>query len=221
MGSSRRLAFWVGIMVASMGTPSLAAPIRYQFGGVVVHADASTAIASGSRYSGTLTYDPDLVTKTASVDGNQGFDLGPLSGMTVDINGRRVYSVQGGLQLGVAQYPQDHGGSGLPPSTHLGFRVADNLEGVAPFLALRNLDRWVLPGLVPPTALSLTDFPDGGFVLSRNPGGLTLYQGTLDTLTAIPVPEPTCAALVLVVATGGCVVRRHRLRDRTTDLVDH
>lgn len=210
MGSSRLLAFWAGIMVVSMGTRSLAAPIRYQFGGVVVHADSSTWVTPGSRYSGTLTYDPDLATKTASVDWNQGFDLGPLSGMTVDINGRRVYSVQGGLQLGVAQYPQDHGGSGLPPSTHLSFRVADDLEGVAPFLVLRNLDRWVLPGLIPPTALSLTDFPDGGFVLSRNPGGLTLYQGTLDTLTAIPVPEPTTAALILIGAAGWRVVRRRR-----------
>jgi hypothetical protein len=157
-----------------------------------------------------LTYDPDLATKTASVDWNQGFDLGPLSGMTVDINGRRVDSVQGGLQLGVAQYPQDYGRSGSPPSTHLGFRVADDLEGVAPFLVLRNLDRWVLPGLIPPTALSLTDFPDGGFVLSRNPGGVTLYQGTLDTLTAIPVPEPATAALILIGAAGWCMVRRRR-----------
>jgi len=207
IATSGRRALWstalTTVIFISLDATAQAVPVRYEFGGSLVFADPSTAVGPGTRFTGSFVYDPAEGTISAAVFQQTEFLFGQTSSLSVQVAGQPVYSSQGNLGMGIATFW---------PETILVLRQPDNQDGISPFLEFRNIGGHlvIFPSL-PPTSLSLSDFPYTGFFLSPNPGGQTLYQGTIDTLIA--VPEPGMTTIILLLA-AGCICRRSLCRSQ-------
>ena len=174
-----------------------AGAFRYEYGGVITSADLSTGFVPGARFEGTFTYDPtsQIVQPTYMIEGHLGYGLfGKPSEMTLSVAGRQVFAsdrfgvaVEYGPAYVVTPTAED------PARTRVDITGATD-RGVAT-LSLSNPGRSVFPPYPMPTAFSLDDFPlrQFSFVDPTN-HQLPLFSGTVDSLTALQVPEPKALA---------------------------
>jgi hypothetical protein len=120
-----RLVKKLGLMTALIVIENLevsAAPIRYEYGGVITAADPSTGVAPGTRFSGTIAYDPAEQPPAMMIEGMNEYFYGlgahfsgamaDGSGLTLQIGGRTVLANPGGVQA-VGDRPCP--GPGPPP----------------------------------------------------------------------------------------------------------
>ena len=202
----------VTLLVISWCPPSEAEPIRYAYGGVITTADPSTGIVAGTRFDGTFTYDPaaPVTDPLPSIEGQIGYgSFGGPSGLVLNVGGHQFLEVR---NLGLTV---DYGPKYLPtPSAQdpamTGVSVLAMTDQYAVTLSLTNTNREVFPPSPIPTSFSLDDFPVRQLLVvdRASHGGVTLLGGQIDTLTPLPVPEPTPLATILVV-TGGLAFRRY------------
>jgi hypothetical protein len=220
-----RLVLNLGLMTALivMGNVAAdAAPIRYEYGGVITSADPSTGVAPGTRFSGTIAYDPLEKPPAIMIEGSNQYLYGLSasfpgaiadgSGLTLQIGGRTVLADPGGVQVAVAEieYPgqygyRDAGDVPVAPYTSVGISNAGiRYDPLQVAVDLRNPDRAVFGSLAPPQALNLADFPQATLDVTEltKPGVKTLYTGTVDSLVGIPAPEPAWVTLVCLTTIG-------------------
>jgi hypothetical protein len=220
-----RLVPELGLMITWIMLPNVAAdaaPIRYEYGGVLTSADPSTGVAPGTRFSGTIAYDPAAKPPAMMIEGSNQYFYGLWanmpgafadgSGLTLQIGGRTVLANPGGVQVGVAEIEYSgqysyRDASGNPASPYTSVTISNENIGYDPLqvaLGLRNPDRAVFGSLDPPKALNLADFPRATLDVTEltNPGVKTLYTGTVDSLVEIPAPEPAWVTLVCLTTIG-------------------
>ena len=195
-------------LLSTVATSATAAPIQYEYSGVITTADPSTGVAPGTRFTGTFAYDPGKDENWLGYEGYQQYHYGKTpgnpgsvadgSGLTLQIGGRTILADQGGLLVGVAEseYPgqwgyRDANGNPAGPYT----QVSISSDGYTVGLNLSNPSRSVFGSLAPPPWLSLADFPQAQLNVTEwtDPGRKTLYTGTIDTLTAVPEPATWAA----------------------------
>jgi hypothetical protein len=193
-----------------------AAPIQFEYGGVITSADPSTGVAPGTRFSGTIAYDPAVKVPYMVYEGFSEYlygDAAHFSGaiadgsrLTLQIGARTVLANPGGVEVAVSEieYPGQPG-YGATPSTNVNISNGD--IGGSPLrvvVDLMNPNRAVFGSLDPPKALNLPDFPRATLDVtdSTHPSVEPLYTGTIDSLVEIPAPEPACVTLVCLSAIG-------------------
>ncbi len=223
---SSKIATWLGTAaVLFAASTSHAAPIMYEYGGVITSADSSTGVAPGTRFSGMFTYDPEHKTSgTGMGEGFRSYYYGlsyvgrtPTdgSGITLQIGGQTVLANPGGVQVEVSErdYPGQqvfNRGVSAPDGPFTRLSVSTENLGAARLIDLEmtNLTRSVFGSLAPPTVLNLVDFPDARLSVHESyySQSKILYTGTIDTLTV--VPEPACATVLC--ATVGFLAYHHR-----------
>ncbi len=211
---------------------SQATPIKYEYGGVITSADTSTGIAPGTRFSGTFTYDPAVTPPPLMIEGMNQYSYGKAnyvgavadgSGITFQVGDRTVLSNPGGVTISVyeLEYPGQYGyrdaNGPIGPFTKLSItnsNIGDYANGPIVDLGLDNNSRSVFGSLAPPSVLNLTDFPDAKLIVSEltNPGERQLYAGTIDTLQAVPIPEPASLACWGLAVLGVIGMARRRKR---------
>jgi hypothetical protein len=203
------------LVVLASRDVAFAEPIRYEYGGVITSADPSTGATSGTRFEGSFTYDPAAQAPATgfTYEGFVGYAMAPdRSGLTLNVGGRQVFDANGlgldvnyGPRFGPTPSAQD------PAMTRVSIVGETDQLGVT--LRLANLSRSVFSPFPAPTSLSLDDFPDRQLLVIDRAShrGETLFGGTIDTLTPVPVPEPTTLATFVVVL-GGMGFRRLTLR---------
>jgi hypothetical protein len=213
-----------------------AAPITYEYGGVITSADPSTGVAPGTRFSGVFTYDPThKPSGTSASDGYRGYYYGLShvgvgsvpdgSGITLDVGGRTVLANPGGVQVIVSerQYPGQPAvdyerpgqhvwgdANGPPAGPYTRYSISTENFGDPPlvYLEMTNSTRAVFNSLDPPTAPKLTDFSNAQLFVYKldNPASALLYSGTIDTLIA--VPEPASVTVLCLAAAGRFVATK-------------
>src|SRR3954463_8251486 len=176
-------------LLALFATSAAAVPIQYEYSGVISTADPSTGVAPGTRFTGTLAYDPGKDVVWLGYEGHQQYYYGKIagnpgsvadgSGLTLQIGGRTILADQGGVLVGVSEseYPgqwgyRDANGNPAGPYTQLSISDGDTVS-----LNLSNPSRSVFGSLAPPSWLSLADFPQAQLNVteSTDPGQRTLY----------------------------------------------
>jgi hypothetical protein len=198
----------IGLFGAGASSAS-GAMIKYEFGGVITSADLSTGVAPGTRFSGTFGFDPDFNPGTATIEGSVTYIFNPLvfgrsdpdtSYLTANVGGTPVLDGRG-LDLGVRDTTISPGPPS-PPFTSVGLS-SENAQ-VRVELGLTNPSRSVDPTLELPTSFSLGDYPVTKFLVTSLSSGHaeTIYEGTIDTLTAVPIPEPGMLALPGLIGVG-------------------
>jgi hypothetical protein len=224
-----RRAFRTGLfafLALSWNGAGQAALMRYEYDGTITSADPTTGIAPGTRFSGTFTYDPAAEVPGESVEGSMQYNFGRSqynfgpsgnfapapatdgSGITLQVGGKSVLSNPGGVRVGVMEmeYPGQYGyrnadGPGGPlTSVSIGNAGTDG-GPLSLWLNLSNPSRSVFGSLAPPSSLNLADFPMAQLSVTEGFGPRkTLYVGTIDTLTQVPVPEPAWATFLCLAA---------------------
>lgn len=237
MGSTRishRHLFGSGTLAAlialTQGAAALGEPIRYEYGGVITSADDAPYVMAGTRFEGSLTYDPAVSPLTMWTEGMKQYAYGHSnsfpgtgpdgSGLDLRVPGQTLLGDPGGLNLAVYEsgYPGQfafHDTQGNPLSfTRVNISNGDVDQGsILVQLSLENPDRAVLGSLNPPTTLDLADFPKARLsVFKSSEPSVKLYEGTIDHLEAVPVPESTTLA-TFGVAIASWAVRLRRRRD--------
>jgi len=228
-----RRAFRTGLfafLALSWNAAGQAALMRYEYGGTITSADPSTGITPGTRFSGTFTYDPDAKAPWLGYEGHTqySFGLSPSypgsqadgSGITLQVGGKTVLSDQAGMSMSVTEqeYAGQWGygsasGTGAGPSTAIVIgNLATNNGGDFLGLTLSNPSRYVDHSLAPPTSFNLSDFPVAQLSVDspRLGGPTSVYNGTIDTLMEIPVPEPAWTTLLCLTAIGWIARSRRR-----------
>ena len=211
----------LGLGLTSMSArPAVAAPITYMYGGTISSDDPTTAIAPGTRFEGTFTYDPATQPFKLTTEGMAVYTFGippstvaDTSNLTLRLGGQPLFSGQG---LSVTVSDQSDATYGLPPgsSTHVppssqwNLLAHNDLVGVS--LNFVNPGQSLNPSLSLTHAYSLNDFPIAQLLVTgrANKTGVILYSGSIDMLAPVPVPEPTTLAM-LAVTFAGLAVRRH------------
>jgi MYXO-CTERM domain-containing protein len=214
------------VALVCLSAESQAAPIKYEYGGVITSADPSTGVAPGTRFSGWFSYDPAKPFSDLMIEGSNtyGFGRAPGSseaptapaGMGLQVGGKPMIQDTDRVYMGVMEIEyQNQWGYGQPPSTRVGiFNAGLEYSALDVGLDLKNPSRSVFGSLAPPLSLSLSDFPDAMLSvhdysrLGTNP----LYTGTIDTLQAVPTPEPASLACWGLVALGVIGMARRRRR---------
>ena len=201
--------------------PATAAPIRYDFGGVVKHANSGPEV--GSRFSGSFVYDPDASPiKTTPQDGGgvyNEFAFGTHrpddpaadgSGLEVRFGDGSVPMRVDGLTVESYSTPGSNdnpslvfrGGPQAPGrgEAYLVLRGGEGLGGDDPLPPQLLLDRFTTHDLVVLGPLG----PDGEYPVPD-----LVFVGAIDTLTATPVPEPAWTVAALLGAAAYFARRRH------------
>jgi hypothetical protein len=215
------------VVIVGLSAESQAAPIKYEYGGVITSADPSTGVAPGTRFSGWFSYDPTAKPVSAlMIEGMIQYGFGRVpgypspvadgSGITLQIGDRTVVSDPGGVavQVSEVEYP---GQWSFEPSPKTGVVISsggiDDQSNQAS-LSLRNTSRAVFGSLAPPSALNLADFPDAKLTVTEltHPGERQYYAGTIDSLQPVPIPEPASLACWVLAALGVTGMARRRKR---------
>jgi hypothetical protein len=227
LGRSLRIA---AIVAAGLAWTSKAdaSPITYAFSGTITSADASTGVSAGTPFSGTFTYDP-----TEKISGGLGFegysqiDYGQSmsypgskpdgSGLTVNVGNSQVFNLQGGIEVAISEaaYPYQDGYSTSAHSqvTFSNSNINNVTGSTLASVSFVNQAADVLGSLGAPTSLNLADFPGASLSVvgdSGSPDATILYAGTITSLSAVPVPEPS--ALAVIGLGGAAWVARTRRR---------
>jgi hypothetical protein len=204
----------VGLALA-LAPGSHADVIHYEYSGVISWADPSTGVAAGTPFSGTFAYDP-ASQGGLSIEGLTQYISGYAqtfpnshpdgSGLTLEVGGTPIYSLAGGVQVGVENF-QYAGQYGFAPSplTSIGITNENVDDGpLTVWLGLTNPNRSLLDSVQLPATLNLADFPQATLDVVGNasaPHSGALYEGTIDTLS-ITVPEPAFVTLLGIVGAG-------------------
>ncbi len=228
------------VLSAVLSVPAFraqASPIEYTYSGVIDSAAASTGVAAGTRFSGTFTYDPDVKPPGLDIEGHHQYGYGFTgqpgsapdgSGLTLMVGDQTVLPNPLGVEVSVdeLEYAGQWGykdGNGQPAGPSTTVSVSNNninnstaSQAVRVSLNLTNPTQSVFGSLDPPQSLRLGDFPVAKLNVTEftYPGSMTLYTGTIDTLTAHPVPEPGVVAFFVVL--GGAIVARSAGRAEAT-----
>ncbi len=217
--SPRRLALGLVLALAPFW-PSAAAKadlMRYEYSGVITSASPNAPSPVGTRFTGTFAYDPsEAPSNSQFVPPGQTSHFGLVFGtgkadsdeLTVAVGGRSVYEQRGGLE--VASFAGIGQGAG---NVNLGISSGNFGDLPITNVALQFVggDRGSYPLGTPPSSVKLGDFASAKvFVNSQNMSGFFSYQGTIDSLTAVPTPEPSTACLL--VAAGSALAWRRRRR---------
>jgi hypothetical protein len=212
------------LVVASLVPATQASPIEYRFGGVITSAADGTGVTPGTRFEGTLTYDPrenpssmigtdGLATLSYGLTSNSPSSPPDQAGLSLEIGGKSIGSISGGLLVSLMQLEENQWGQIHPPQSSIGFSGSDmNLQISVGF---SNPARSVLGPLGPsgplPDPLSLADFPVSNVsvysMTDGHPSSDVLYQGTIDTLEQVTTPEPSAVALWLGLGAAGWACR--------------
>jgi len=216
----------------TLNAATQAALMRYEYGGTITSAEPSTGITPGTRFSGTFTYDPAGNAPWLGFEGYMKYSFGLWSGwpgsqadgsgITLQIGGKTVLSDQAGMSMTVEEqeylvqygYGNAHG-TGYGPPTYITIGNSDTSRGgLLLGLTLSNPSRSVFQSPAPPTSLNLSDFPVAQLSVAspRLGGPQSLYNGTIDTLMEIPVPEPAWTTLVCMAAVGWIARSSRRIR---------
>lgn len=210
-----------GLSLALLPAAGRAAPIRYEFGGMVDTAEATTGVAPGTRFSGYFLYDPAArPTGRIEIEGSIQYQFGRMlsapdvaadgAGLMVLVGDRVVLPDPAGVEVAVSEleYPGQYGyrdqdGQPAGPSTTVS--ISNHNLGEAALdvaLVLKNPTRSLFGSLAPPSTLSLADFPLASLHVSErtNPGTRILFTGSLDTLEAVATPEPSTLAVFAILA---------------------
>ncbi|WP_435019353.1 PEP-CTERM sorting domain-containing protein [Tundrisphaera sp. TA3] len=205
-----------------------AAPITFEYGGTITSAHPSTGAAPGARFSGTFRYDPEARVVSSQIANAQLFEFGNAAGapglspdtsaLSLKVGDLNVKQQEGKLRLGVVrEYRPSDGTAGSRVILSSEYPDWVNAESsIEVSLILSNPDRWVLgtPYALPiPEELTLAALPASRLVVTKSPNGfpLSLYEGTIDTLTIVQTPEPSAIAL-LGLGVAGWLVRSRRRR---------
>lgn len=215
--SPRRLASGL-VLALALFWPSAAAKaelMRYEYSGVITSASPDAPSPVGTRFSGTFAYDPGEAPAPSAQQHGVNTQFGLVFGtgkpdsdeLTVSVGGRSVYEQRGGLEVasfaGIGQ-----GARGV----NLGISSGNFADLPITNVALQFVggDGRLYPLGMPPSAVHLGDFARAKlFVNSQNTSGFFSYQGTIDSLVAVPTPEPSTACL-LVAASIALAWRRRR-----------
>lgn len=192
-----------------LAAPADAAPIRYDFGGVVTHSYGPEE--AGSRFSGSFVYDPEAqAIKTVPEEGGGAYkeyaygthhpdDPTPDgSGIEVRIGDEPAPLRIDGLTVESNSKPSP---SGEGINLNLVFRGGPRNDDRGEFYLVFRGQNMQGVGSLPPQLL-LEQFSTSDLVvlppLQSAPD--LVYLGKIDTLSATPVPEPawTVAALMVV-----------------------
>jgi hypothetical protein len=209
-----------------MAASSRAAPIRYDFGGVITSAPSGDGINLGDRFSGTFTYDPSKPDGPAmSIEGLTTVTYGQYTGsppvgdgpgMTIEVNGRSI--TNGLASLAITHSWPAYSGQPGPLSSSVAVSSSTMGNDATTFSLVFTQPESSIPAMDPlPQALRLSDFSTanlsiwvaGSFFREHFPGPM---RGTIDTLREVPVPEPTLATSLCLVAIGLMASYRARAR---------
>lgn len=211
------------LCVALNTRPAAAAPITYSYSGTITSAAASTGIAPGTHFDGTFTYDPATKPFGLMAEGIADYTFGippstvpDTSKLSLQFGGQSIFN---GQKLNVdladmsdAVYPPPPG-THIPTSTHWSVLSHDDLVNVT--LDFNNPNLSLNPSLSLTRLYSIGDFPTAQLQVTdrEHKTGAIIYAGTIDTLSAVSVPEPTTFAIVAF-AFGGLAVCAKRRRGR-------
>ncbi len=211
---SRALFLLVILFPFCVATAAHAAPIRYEFGGVITSAPPGSGVNPGERFSGTFTYDPDkpngpamVVEGLSTVTYGQYTGYPPVgdgAGMTIEVNGQSITNGLASLAITHSwpAYPLQPG----PLSSSV--RIFSGTEGndVTGISLVFTRPESSIPTTDPlPQVLHLSDFSTAnlsittaGPFIPEDPPAYT--AGTIDTLREVPVPEPALTTSLCLVA---------------------
>ena len=217
--STRRpIALALGLLAALNSifcAASAAAPIQYEFGGLITQADPSTGVAPGTPFSGTFAYDPAKISGGISIEGLNQASFGQAnwpgavadgSGLSLQIGGQTILANPGGVSIATSfvDYPgqfgyRDASGPAHPYTTVSISNLNVDANPLQVVLTLNNPTVGFGDSTFP---LNLTQFPNAqlNVTLLTNPGSKTLYTGTIDSLVELSVPEPTLGTALCLVA---------------------
>ena len=220
----------IRMMVVVLSTISISAEaraslIQYNFGGVITSASPSTGVSVGDRFTGTFTYETNDAVPNGSGNGSQSYYFGQYggftnppdaSGFTIQVDGKTILDTQGGLGMGLTNVTQPNQ-PGFPAATQslVGITgLGQNGSKTSADVQFYNPTASVLPSLGPPTSINLSDFPNStlyvyGYGNSGSSSNLPVLQGNIDTLTAVPTPEP---GTLTIFAIAGWFLRSRRRR---------
>jgi hypothetical protein len=206
--ATRMVSLWTIItaLFCLLTSPVSAGVIEFDFSGTIYYGQST-----GGHFSGSFSFDPaeaGLIPPPFYWPYQSEYTLGPSSNLTVSADDGTSSFTEGNLEIGLAMYPADFSGLGGTGSTDIRLGVIDAADQTTATLFLHNNHQMVLPNLSLPLRLDRSDFTGGELVLSKNPGGVVLWSGTLDSLTV--VPEPTCTSLVCVLIAGSLTFRRRQ-----------
>lgn len=207
------------LVIAGSVSATQAAPIAYEYSGVITSADPRSFVHVGERFSGTFSYDPQTSFPYGS-PGYAGFYGFGYSFATANEDSSAALNFGSSkesppsfisMQIGV------YGGSqpNISPSSTLAIYSGIPNGRITYVLQFSNQSRVVLDPAKVPTSINLSDFTSallGGYRAGGNPGETYGFGGTIDTLArlgngVIAVPEPSAVALWLGLAASAWVVK--------------
>jgi len=213
------------LLVSFAASATHAAPVSYSFGGVT--STGMGAIAAGTPFIGTFSYDPSVTGVTShyyNVGATQTLFANAFSALTLTIGGD---TVTGGAPGTLALYNNSladgalHGVATGDSLWTYGYNVlplpsAGSLAGLSPIgISLGLIDRTATafnPGLNPvllPSSLSPSSFTSGEIRVYTTGVVYTSYLSSLAPIAAVPEPE-TYALMLAGLGLVGLVARRKR-----------
>lgn len=226
----RPLVLVLSAMLAGSALRGQASPIEYEYSGVIDSALPSTDVKPGTLFSGTFTYDPDKTPTGPGTEGIRQYMYGKVpgipgsgadgSGLTLTVGDYPVLRDPGGVQVAVSELEyagqfgyKDTDGQPASPYTTVSISTGNIVPGPLQVdLSFSDPTRSVFGSLAPPARLTLGDLPVAKLRVTEftYPGVATVYTGTIDSLTAHPVPEPGAVACFMLL--GGVAAIRGRRR---------
>lgn len=179
----------------------LAAPIDYQFSGLITSAEPATGLVPGDRFTGTFTYDPGA----SPVDvmrgpGTDQFDFNK-QGLTLQVGNRSILDQPGLLVTTI---------SGASTQARISEPAFGWVNGQAVHVNLDLTGSPVINSFLPPQ-LDMAMFSMAHLTAPDPNTGNVLFSGTIDSVST--VPEPTSAVLVVAAfALAGWHGRARRAR---------
>lgn len=233
---SSSLVAFVFIAILANASNARSDVLRYRYSGVVTSgtpelAGVAQAVPVGTRFSGTISYDPLNPGLAGRTYNSSGFEVfaDPIRNpvpFTVQLDRANAADarVQGDLYLYIEQHIYTPLSGSPSPSTTVGFSTTQGGRNVS--IHLWNPERYLVganlpvgPGSwpwLPPSPLSLADFATARMEFTDSLSGNFDFQGEIQSLTlegtggAIPIPEP--ATWLTMFGLAGFLVRHARRR---------
>ncbi|MDG3005172.1 hypothetical protein [Paludisphaera mucosa] len=221
-----RLAPTFLILLLLAAASARGALIRYDFGGSFTEMTASGPWPADPRFTGTLIYDDAVPLGPATRDvfgatvrryesGTHRTSAPVADGTRLEIRiaGRSVAPISTGLTGGLTTRIIDGQPAAVMSFNSHPFEASGGYRGLSIDFQATNPSLFADGKL--PAGLKLPDLASAGISLSGvmygdfDYGSSFMYMGTIDTLTATPVPEPTWTIAALL---GAGLVFRRRFR---------
>jgi hypothetical protein len=208
------------LVIAASVSATQAAPIAYEYSGVITSADSRSNVHVGERFSGTFSYDPQASIFSSPPGYANLYSFG-YSTTTANENssatlnfGSSKESPPSFISMQIGVY---YGGSqpSISPSSTLAIYSGIPGGGISYVLQFSNQSRVVLDPAKVPTSINLSDFTSallGGHTTWGNAGETYGFGGTIETLAPLgnsvtAVPEPSAVAMWLGLASSAWAFR--------------